>query len=75
MSEIAGPDLEGLERDPDPNSLISFEVRVQQPPRPAPLPEELNDMRRVDLACHPLEPIKVDAEWRGDVHCIICGMN
>jgi hypothetical protein len=73
MSEIVGPELGALERDPDPNALISFEVRVERPPRPASLPEEPNDMRRVDFACHPTESVKVDNDWDDDVHCIICG--
>jgi hypothetical protein len=75
LSEIVGPALEGWERDPDPEALISFEVRVEKPaaPSPSPLPAEPNDMTRVDFECHPSEPVKIDSKWSGDVHCIICG--
>jgi hypothetical protein len=73
LSEIVGPALEGLERDPDPNALISFEVRVEKPAAPSPLAGEPNDMTRVDFECHPSEPVNIDSSWSGDVHCIICG--
>lgn len=45
----------------------------------APIPEpegmgaEQSDMRRVDFACHPAEPVKVLDDWEGQVHCLICG--
>ena len=73
MSEIVGPELEGLERDADPDALISFEIRVDKPERPAPLGPEPSDMKRVDFECHPGEPIKIDSDWQSEVHCIICG--
>ena len=73
MSEIVGSELGSLERDADPNALISFEIRVEKPKPPAPLEPESNDMRRVDFGCHPVEPIKIADDWRNDVHCIICG--
>src|SRR4051794_306969 len=56
--EILGPELKGLERRADPDAFISFDVTVDLPPEPDPL-DEPNDMRRVDFACHPNEPVKV----------------
>jgi hypothetical protein len=38
-----------------------------------PVPDEPNDMRRVDFACHPGEPTKVLESWGEAVHCLICG--
>jgi hypothetical protein len=43
------------------------------------LPDEMDplteddDMRRVDVRCHPTEPIKVIEDWPGAVYCLICG--
>ena len=34
---------------------------------------EPDDMRRVDFACHPSEPLKVLDDWADPVHCLICG--
>ena len=34
---------------------------------------EADDMTRVDLACHPSEPLKVLDDWREPVRCLICG--
>ena len=34
---------------------------------------EVDDMTRVDFQCHPTEPVKVLDDWRGPVHCLICG--
>lgn len=46
----------------------------REPPRPVPpVPDEPNDMRRVDFQCHPTEPVKVLEGWDGPVHCLICG--
>ena len=33
---------------------------------------EADDMRRVDFACHPMEPVKVLDQWDRQVHCLIC---
>jgi DNA-directed RNA polymerase subunit RPC12/RpoP len=72
VSEILGPELKALERRADPDALISFEVSVDTPPRPAPLPDEPNDMQRVDFDCHPAEPVKVADDWSEALHCLIC---
>jgi hypothetical protein len=34
---------------------------------------EMDDMRRVDPACHPEEPFKVLDDWSGPVYCLLCG--
>jgi hypothetical protein len=65
-----GADLEQLNR---PGSLISFNVQVPDMPRPDPLTEP-DDMVRVDLPCHPEEPLKVDETWTSDVACLVCGI-
>ena len=31
-------------------------------------------MVRVDMPCHPEEPLKVDAKWDGEVACLVCGI-
>lgn len=71
-SEILGPELRELEHKYDPESMISFDVSVSVPETPEPLADEENDMRRIDFACHPGEPIKVLEDWRCPVHCLIC---
>ncbi|MEJ7784463.1 MAG: hypothetical protein WKF96_06640 [Solirubrobacteraceae bacterium] len=43
---------------------------------PAPdLIEAVDDMRRVDFACHPAEAVKVAAGWDRRVSCPICGVS
>jgi hypothetical protein len=39
---------------------------------PEPLTED-DDMRRIDFACHPSEPLKLLDDWRQPVHCLVCG--
>jgi hypothetical protein len=34
---------------------------------------EANDMRLVTFACHPDEPVKVAEDYRGPLHCLVCG--
>jgi hypothetical protein len=72
-SEILGPELKRLERKSDPDAFFSFEVKAEIPSKPDPLPDEPNDMRRVDFDCHPSEPIKIADDWPEAVHCLICG--
>jgi hypothetical protein len=46
----------------------------REPPRPVPpVPDEPNDMRRIDFQCHTAEPMKVLEDWDGPLHCLICG--
>jgi len=34
---------------------------------------EPDDMRRIDFACHPAEPVKVLESWSEPPHCLVCG--
>lgn len=70
VAEQFGESLSGLERRSGP---VQISVTDDLAPEPEPLPDEPDDMRRVDPACHPEEPIKVLEEWSGPVHCLICG--
>lgn len=62
----------GLERN---SGSLRIEVSGSlDPGEPEPLREDLEaDARRVEFACHPIEPIKVDPDWQGPLHCLICG--
>jgi hypothetical protein len=77
VAEASGPQLRrmnsDLERGNRRSKGISFEMSGSALTRPEPLVEP-DDMVRVDLACHPEEPIKVDEEWEGEVACLICGI-
>jgi len=35
--------------------------------------QEPNDMRVITPVCHPTAPIKIQEEWTGSTHCLICG--
>lgn len=50
-----------------------FSMTYEKGERIGELPDEPNDMRRVDFECHALEPLKVDEAWTGEVHCLVCG--
>jgi hypothetical protein len=52
--------------------IKSFADVYDEPDRLDPLTEDDN-MMRVDFACHPSEPLKVLADWRKAVRCLICG--
>jgi DNA-directed RNA polymerase subunit RPC12/RpoP len=39
---------------------------------PEPLTED-DDMRRIDFACHPSEPLKILDDWDQPVRCLVCG--
>jgi hypothetical protein len=73
-NQVVGPMLssfsQGIGRGS--GSFISARVEQQQPDPPASL-TEVDDMRRVDFACHPSEPLKVLDDWAGVVGCLICG--
>lgn len=72
--DIVGPELERMARDlkrSSRNSLLSFDVKHETPSELDPMVEP-NDMRRVDFACHPSEPLKVLEDWTRPVHCMIC---
>lgn len=72
--DILGPEFEKMARDlkrSSRGSFISLDVKYDVPAEMDPLVEP-NDMRRVDFACHPKEPVKVLDEWTRPVHCLIC---
>ena len=35
--------------------------------------QEPNDMRVITPVCHSTAPIKIQEEWTGSTHCLICG--
>jgi hypothetical protein len=81
--EIAQQTLAGLAHDhiaqtlgrairDNRDSWISFELRGQRPPSPAPITEP-SDMVIVASPCHPFEPVKIDEAWDQDLHCLVCG--
>lgn len=74
MRDVVGPTLDdfGKNIQGSSSSMIRFEVKREPVPEPPELTED-DDMRRVDFACHPSEPLKVLDDWNGPVHCLICG--
>jgi len=79
MREIVGPQLEEFGRElnrlnRETGGLITFSAQVEHDqPTTDPTLTEADDMRRVDFACHPDEPIKILEDWQGDVYCLVCG--
>lgn len=73
MREVVGPELDKMARDlrRSRRGFISFDVKYDKPRALDPL-VEMDDMRRVDFACHPAEPVKVLDDWAREVHCLIC---
>jgi hypothetical protein len=74
MKEVVDPMLDDFTRKLQSSSSDTFKVTAshQSSPDPPTLSEP-DDMRRVDFACHPTEPIKVLDGWTGAIHCLICG--
>jgi hypothetical protein len=74
--EFLGPLMDEMKRSFSglnrPDSMIKVSVTGDAPQQPEPLSEQ-DDMRRVDFACHPGEPVKVLDEWDREVHCLLCG--
>lgn len=72
--EFVGPTLEGFARTASNSSsrLISIEVETNVPEAMDAI-TETDDMRRMNLACHPQAAVKVLDEWTGSVCCFICG--
>jgi hypothetical protein len=75
--EMIEPELESFERSVKSAAKRSggfIEISVERDAMPEADPlVETDDMRHVEFACHPEEPIKVLDNWAGDVHCLICG--
>jgi hypothetical protein len=76
-AEALGPQLQrmknSLESGNRRSKWISIEMSVPDLSRPEPL-VELDDMVRVDMPCHPEEPLKVDEAWDGEAACLVCGI-
>jgi len=65
IRRVVDPKLDELERS-------GLKIHRNRSDEPAELTED-DDMRRVDFACHPAEPLKVLEEWERPVLCLICG--
>lgn len=78
--EFIEPELEGFKRNVERGNRqssggligIRTNVEIDEPDEPLEL-TETDDMKRVDFACHPGEPVKVLDDWTGSVHCLVCG--
>lgn len=66
VTQVVGPMLEKFARD------IKASVRYDPPEKLGPL-NEVDDMTRVDFACHPPEPLKILEDWSQPARCLICG--
>lgn len=76
-TQVMGPMLKSFARDIGDlgrrsGGLISASTKYEQPDELDPL-TEADDMRRVDLQCHPVEPVKVLDDWTKPLYCVICG--
>lgn len=76
-AEVLGPQLRRLKSDMEGSNRqsrgIRFDISLPSLSRPESLIEP-DDMVRVDVPCHPEEPIKVDEAWEREVACLICGI-
>lgn len=70
-SEVMDPMLKEFVEGFEPNDFIS--VSYEPGERLSEPPAEPNDMKRIEFACHPDEPVKIAEDWGKDVHCLICG--
>jgi hypothetical protein len=79
--EIVSPELDKLKRSVEQLNRggggllgISAKLDVPEDPEEPPMDETgPDDMRRVDIACHPDDPVKVLERWDRSVHCMVCG--
>ena len=79
QARVLDPMLEDFENDLQriarrSRGMISVTTQHERTEEPDPLPEDLDDMRRVDFACHPTEPIKVLDDWSDPTFCLVCGL-
>ena len=77
MAEVLGPQLRrfksGMESRNRRSRGIRFDVSLPSLPQPESLMKP-DDMVRIDVPCHPEEPLKVDEEWEQEVSCLVCGI-
>jgi len=79
--EVVSPELEKLKRTVEQlnrggGGLLEISAKVDVPadPEEPPMDETgQDDMRRIDFACHPDDPVKVLESWTRPVHCMVCG--
>lgn len=64
--EFVAPELERLGR------TLGGRVQIEEVAEPSALTES-EDMRQVEMQCHPDRPVKVLEEWAKPVHCFVCG--
>ena len=72
-AEVLGPPLHRLKSRNRQSRGIRFDVSLPSLSSPEPLTEP-DDMVRVDVPCHPEEPIKIDEDWEQEVACLVCGI-
>ena len=70
MLKDFGEDMDRIGRNS--GGLINVSMEYDEPNELDPL-TEADDMRRVDFACHPTEPVKVLDDWDRTVRCLVCG--
>lgn len=77
LADVVAPQLrrlqstiEGMNR---PGGLIQVTGTMPGLPYPDPL-HEPDDMIRIDVPCHPEEPLKIVEAWEGEVACLVCGI-
>ena len=72
-NEVVKPMLYDFGQSLQRSSSANFKV-TSKPTESEDEPQltETDDMRRVDFACHPTEPVKVLDSWDQAVHCIVC---
>lgn len=70
MLKDFGKTIEGIGRAS--GGLMTAKMEFDEPDEVDPL-TEADDMRRVDFACHPSEPVKVLDDWDKQVRCLLCG--
>ncbi len=79
VARVVGPALQEVENafgsdGRSSGGLLQISVSVDMPERRQAAPVfEPSDMTRVDFACHPDEPVKVEEAWTEPVHCLRCG--
>ncbi len=76
-TEVVGPMLKDFARGMNKigrlsGGILSVRAKYDPPDKMDPL-TEADDMQRVDLECHPSEPVKVLDGWGDRVYCVFCG--
>ena len=72
LGHVAAEVDEAFSRVNRPGSGLKYTPGDRQP-APSEPPPEPDDMRRVDLGCHPKDPLKIAEKWDKPIYCLICG--